>query len=60
MAEVAIARCEEYSMEACTAALLEVLQPFGGLDWVKEGMRIVIKANLVEAAKKALEQQENT
>ena len=51
MPDVAIVRCEEYSEEACKKALLEVLEPFGGLDWVKEGMKIVIKANLVEALK---------
>ncbi len=51
MTEVAIARCEEYSMEACRSALCEALEPFGGLGWVKEGMKIVIKANLVDAMK---------
>ena len=51
MTEVAIARCGEYSMEACRSALEEVLEPFGSLGWVKEGMKIVIKANLVDAAK---------
>ena len=51
MTEVAIARCETYEAEACEAALREVLEPFGGLEWVKPGMRIVIKANLVDAMK---------
>ncbi len=51
MAEAAIVRCEEYTMEACTEALQQVLEPFGGLSWVKPGMKIVIKANLVEAMK---------
>ena len=51
MTEVAIARCETYEAEACEAALREVLEPFGGLEWVKSGMRIVIKANLVDAMK---------
>ena len=30
-----------------TAALRAVLEPIGGLDWVKPGMRVGIKANLV-------------
>ncbi len=51
MAEVAIVRCEEYTMEACRLALEQVLEPFGGLNWVEPGMKIVIKANLVEAMK---------
>ncbi|MBQ4566053.1 MAG: DUF362 domain-containing protein [Oscillospiraceae bacterium] len=51
MSDVSIVRCEEYELEGCTRALLAAMEPFGGLDWVKEGMRIVIKANLVEAMK---------
>ena len=51
MTDVSIVRCEEYELEGCTQALLTALEPFGGLDWVREGMRIVIKANLVEAMK---------
>ena len=51
MTEVSIVRCEEYEFAACTEALQKALAPFGGLDWVKEGMRVAIKANLVEAAK---------
>ncbi len=51
MKEVAIAPCGSYAEEDCQRALREVLAPFGGLDWVRAGMRIVIKANLVEAAK---------
>ena len=51
MTDVSIVRCEEYTLEGCTQALLTALEPFGGLDWVREGMRIVIKANLVEAMK---------
>lgn len=49
MTEVSLVRCEEYELTACTQALEQALVPFGGLDWVKTGMRIVIKANLVEA-----------
>ena len=51
MTEVSIVRCEEYEFAACTEALQKALAPFGGLDWVKVGMRVAIKANLVEAAK---------
>ena len=32
-------------------ALEQALAPFGGLDWVKDGMRVVIKVNLVSAMK---------
>lgn len=51
MAEVSIVACKDYTQEACRQAIDEVLRPLGGLDWVRQGMRIVIKANLVSAAK---------
>lgn len=51
MKDVAIVGCAEYSDEACLKAIDAVLAPFGGLDWVKPGMKIAIKANLVAAAK---------
>ena len=51
MTEVSIVRCEDYSGDNCLRAIEEVLKPFGGLDWVKKGMRIVIKANLLGAVK---------
>lgn len=51
MTEVSIVRCEEYELQGCTDALLQAMAPFGGFDWVKAGMKIVIKANLVEAMK---------
>lgn len=51
MTEVSVVRCENYEAESCERALREVLAPLGGLDWVKNGMRIVIKANLVSAMK---------
>ena len=47
--DVSIARCAQYDAEACRRALEEVLAPIGGLDWVREGMRIAIKVNLVSA-----------
>ena len=49
--DVSIVRCADYSEETCECALREVLVPFGGLDWVRPGMRVVIKANLVSAMK---------
>ncbi len=48
---VSVVSCEDYTEGACDAALTAVLEPLGGLDWVKPGMRIAIKANLVSGAK---------
>ena len=49
MADVSIVSCGSYEPEVCKKALLEVLEPIGGLDWVQPGMCIAIKANLVGA-----------
>ena len=49
--DVSIVRCADYGEETCERALREVLVPFGGLDWIRPGMRVVIKANLVSAMK---------
>lgn len=49
MEKVSIRRCEDYDPSRCREALLSVLAPLGGLDWVKPGMKIAIKANLVSA-----------
>lgn len=49
--DVSIVRCADYGEETCERALREVLVPFGGLDWVRPGMRVAIKANLVSAMK---------
>ena len=49
MAHVSIVPCENYEMQQCEKALGDVLEPLGGLNWVKPGMCIVIKANLVGA-----------
>jgi len=49
--DVSIVRCADYGEETCERALREVLLPFGGLDWVRPWMRVVIKANLVSAMK---------
>lgn len=46
-AKVSIVPCDEYTLEKAIAALTCVLEPLGGLSWVKQGMKIVIKANLV-------------
>ena len=51
MPDVSIVKCESYSENECTQAIEQALEPLGGLDWVKPGMKIVIKANLVSAMK---------
>ena len=48
---VSIAPCADYAEDTCRTAIEQALQPLGGLDWVRAGMRIAIKANLVCAAK---------
>ena len=40
MADVSVARCESYEPSLCRCALEQALRPFGGLDWVKPGMKI--------------------
>lgn len=45
--KVSIVKCENYEQDKVFAALEQVLRPIGGLDWVKEGMTVAIKANLV-------------
>ncbi|MEG1810496.1 MAG: DUF362 domain-containing protein [Clostridia bacterium] len=45
--DVSVVSCHDYTPSQCKAALIDVLNPFGGLDWVTPGMRIAIKANLV-------------
>ena len=47
--DAAKAASHDYEAETCRAALRQVLAPFGGLAWVKPGMRIAVKANLVSA-----------
>lgn len=47
MPDVVLTRCQDYSTQEVERALREVLEPLGGLDWVKPGMKIAIKANLV-------------
>ena len=50
-APVSLAPCADYQEDTVRAALCEVLSPIGGLDWVREGMTVGIKANLVSAMK---------
>ncbi len=47
MIDIAIRSCKDYSEENVIKALEGVLEPIGGLAWVKKGMRIAVKANLV-------------
>ena len=49
--DVSIVRCADYAAQTCEHALRQALAPFGGLEWVQPGMRVVIKANLVSAMK---------
>ena len=49
--DAAIAPCETYDPTACQKALLAVLEPLGGLSFIKPGMNVVIKANLVSMLK---------
>ena len=45
--EVVIVKCEDYKEETVHKAFDELLAELGGLDWVKKGMKVAIKANLV-------------
>ena len=49
--DVSAVKCASYDENEIKDALEAVLSPIGGLDWVKEGMKIAIKANLVTFAK---------
>ncbi len=51
MAQVSIVSCPSYDPAVCRQALIEVLGPVGGLDFIKPGMRVGIKANLVSFMK---------
>ena len=54
MFDVSIVSCASYDDAEVREALLRVLEPIGGLDWVKSGMKIAIKANLVSMMKPEL------
>lgn len=45
--DVSIVKCPDYGEETVRAALTAVLEPLGGLGWVRPGMRVAVKANLV-------------
>lgn len=49
--DVVITPCADYSEAETRRALEQALEPFDGLSWVKPGMRIAIKANLVSFLK---------
>ena len=44
---VSIVKCKSYESAVVDRAMVDVLTPLGGLDWVHPGMTIAIKANLV-------------
>lgn len=48
---VSITPLSEYTPDAAKEALREVLFPLGGLDYIADGSKVVIKANLVSAMK---------
>ena len=47
MTDVSITPCGSYDRAEAKEALRRVLEPLGGLDWVREGMTVAVKANLV-------------
>lgn len=49
--EVVFVACEDYSQQNVREALERVLEPIDGLSFVKSGMKIAIKANLVSFMK---------
>lgn len=49
MTDVAIVRCADYA--DVEAALTRALAPFGGLDWVRPGMKVALKINLVSGGR---------
>ncbi len=47
--DVSIVRCSDYGEEECRHAMRELIESIDGLDWVRNGMRVAVKANLVRA-----------
>ena len=47
MYDVSVIKCDSYDAAEVKEALAAAISAVGGLDWVKEGMKIAIKANLV-------------
>lgn len=50
MNEVSVVGCESYEYESVKAAVAEAVEAVGGLDCLRHGTRVVIKANLVASA----------
>ena len=48
---VSIVRCDSYESETVRVAFDKLLEPTGALDFIKPGMKIAVKANLVAAVK---------
>ncbi len=48
---LSIVPCGSYALQETEAALRAALEPIGGLDFVRPGMRIAVKLNLVAAMK---------
>ena len=46
-----VVSCLDYDQATVAAAMDAAISAIDGLDWVKPGMRILIKANLVSAMK---------
>ena len=44
--DVAVVRCKTYDVETAKPALEEAVNAVNGLDFVKPGMKIIIKPNL--------------
>jgi len=51
MVDVAIAKCEDYEEGHVKRAMKEVVDQLGGLDDIKDGSKVAIKANLVSFMK---------
>lgn len=45
--DVSVVPCAAYEQAQCKAALVDALAPLGGLDFIKPGDKVVIKANLI-------------
>ena len=46
MYDVSVVACKTYEPSTVRSAMEQAISPFGGLDWVQEGMKILIKPNL--------------
>ena len=49
MKKVSICECKTYDSQEVREAILKTAEEAGGLDWVKPGMKIAIKVNLIAA-----------